>query len=92
MISNKSKQKFERLQTNDKQPHSLPAHLAFLPTTEGEVSFTDFVTPASPGQGVEDDSVDVIAAGESGVEVHCDVLRVMTDVDGKAAMEAGTQR
>lgn len=50
------------------------------------------VTPAPPGQGIEDDGVDITAAVETGVEVHCDVFGVMTDVDGKAAMEVGTQR
>lgn len=64
-------------------------HLAFLPTHEGEVSLTLLVAPASPGQGVADDDVGVAAAVETWVEVQCDVLRVMTDVDGKAATEAG---
>lgn len=67
-------------------------HLAFLPTREGEVSLTLLVTPASPGQGVKDDGVGVTAAVKTGVEVHRDVLGIMTDVDGKAAMEAGAQR
>lgn len=45
-------------------------------------------TPASPGHTVEDD----VIAGETGVEVQGDVLRVMTDVDGESAIEAGMQR
>lgn len=62
-------------------------HLAFLPTREGEVSLAVLVTPASPGQGVEDDGVGVTAGVKTGVEVHRDVLGIMTNVDGKAAME-----
>lgn len=51
-----------------------------------------FVTPATPRHGVEDDGVDITAIVKTGVKVHGDVLRIMTNVDGKAAMEAGTQR
>lgn len=58
----------------------VPTHLALLSTCEGEDSLAVLVTPASPRQGVADDG----AAFEARVEVHCDVLGVVADVDGKA--------
>lgn len=77
---------------SDKHPHALPTHLAFLPSHKGEISLTLLITPITPGQAVEDDGVCVVAVVETGVQVHRDVLRIMTDVDGKAAVEAETQR
>lgn len=43
------------------------------------------VTPASSRQGVADN----VAAVETRVEVQCDVVGVVADVDGKAVSELG---
>lgn len=55
--------------------------LAFLPTNEGEVSLCELITPAPARQGVEDNGVGV----KTRVEVHRNVFRIMTNVDGKGA-------
>lgn len=61
-------------------------HLAFLPTHKGEVHVSFLLTPVTPGPGIADNDVLV----EAGVEVHRDVLGIVTDVECKAAAKAGT--
>lgn len=72
-----TKLEFERLQT----------HLAFLPTCKREIHLTMLVTPAPTRHGVEDNCVDITVTVETGVEMHGNVLRIMTNVDGKAVIK-----
>lgn len=67
--------------------HTVPTNLAFLPTNEWEVPVMHLIAPASPGQRVVYDG----AAAKPGIEVHCNVLRIVANVDGKTATEAGSR-
>lgn len=77
---------------NHHQIKVLETHLAFLPTCKREIHLTVLVTPAPTRHGVEDNCVDITVTVETGVEVHGNVLRVMTNVDGKAVIKTETHR
>lgn len=63
--------------------HLRQTHLAFFSTGKGQISLSLLITPGPPRQVVADDGVGVKAR----VEVHGDVLRIVPDVDSKAAVE-----
>lgn len=60
------------------------ANLAFLSLSKGEVSVSLLFAPGTPRLGIANDGVLVKAR----VEVHCNVVHIMTNVDGKAVEEA----
>lgn len=70
-------------------PHT---HLGFLSTRKREVSIAGLISPAPSRAVVTDDGVGIPTTVKTRVEVQSDVLRVMTDVDGKPGAECEKDR
>lgn len=68
---------------------SKATHLSLLPARKWEISLVLLVTPAPPGQRVEDNGVDVAAVLKAGVEVQGQVVGVVANVDGEAGVGMG---